>query len=107
MNLVSAVATFMRRFALATVLWLIAWPVVMFFVRGDITGPQAWFWIIGVLNYPVVALVYSMLDAFVKSFIEKPWIIFIITIAIISAGMPFYYERYGFALGVSLEARLF
>lgn len=101
------VATFMRRFALASFLWVIAWPVVMYFERGDITGAQAWFWIIGVLNYPVAAVVYSLLDGLVKSLIKKPWIVFLTTIAVISACMPFYYERYGFSLGVSIEARLF
>lgn len=107
MNPAFFISTYKRRFALATVLWCIAWPVLMYFERGDITGPQAWFWIIGVLNYPVAAIVYSLLDTLIKSFIGKPWVVFITTIAVISAGMPFYYDRYGFALGVSVEARFF
>ena len=79
----------------------------MLIKRGDITGPQAWFWIIGELNYPVVAVAYVLLDTLLIQSRLKPWMVFIASVLIIAACMPYYYERYGFVLGVSLEARLF
>lgn len=68
-------------------------------------GPKAWFWIVGELSYPVVAIVYLLLDSFFSKLDWKPWHIFATSILLITLAMPFYYERYGFALGVSIEAR--
>jgi len=72
---------------------------------GDITGPKAWFWIIGELNYPVVAVAYILLDTLLERLRLKPWMVFASSTLIIAACMPFYYERYGFTLGVTIEAR--
>ncbi len=94
-----------KRFLLATAIWLVFWPILWFFKIGDITGPKAWFWIVGELSYPVVAIAYLLLDSLLKSFALKPWQIFVGAVALITIAMPFYYERYGFALGVSIEAR--
>jgi len=68
----------------------------MLIKRGDITGPQAWFWIIGELNYPVVAVAYVLLDTLLIQSRLKPWMVFIASVLIIAACMPYY-----------LEARLF
>ena len=97
--------TVYRRFALASILWLVFWPILWFIKIGDITGPKAWFWIVGELSYPVVAIVYLLLDSLLKSFGMKPWAIFSAAIFLIILAMPFYYEKYGFALGVTIEAR--
>ena len=101
------VSTFFRRFLLASLIWTLAWPLIWYLRIGDITGPKAWFWIIGELNYPVVAVAYALLDQLIERLGAKPWIVFTTTLAVIAACMPFYYHRYGFTLGVSLEARLF
>jgi len=77
----------------------------MFFKIGEITGAKAWFWIIGELNYPVVAVAFVLLDGLLERFGLKNWLLFTVTVLLIAAIMPFYYERYGFALGVTLEAR--
>jgi len=87
--------------------WALAWPIVYFFKLGDITGPKAWFWIIGELNYPVAAAAYVLIDGLLASSGVKPWHVFIISVLVIAACMPIYYPRWGFALGVSLDARLF
>jgi len=97
--------TIYKRFFLATLIWLVFWPILWFIKIGDITGPKAWFWIIGELSYPVVAVAYVLIDGILKSLGAKPWMVFAGTLAIIAVCMPFYYQRYGFALGVSLEAR--
>jgi len=99
------VNTVYRRFALASILWLVFWPILWFIKIGDITGPKAWFWIVGELNYPVVAIVYLILDHVFKGFGMRPWAIFSAAILLIVLAMPFYYEKYGFALGVTIEAR--
>ncbi len=96
-----------KRFFLATLIWLIAWPAVYWIKLGEITGAKAWFWIIGELNYPVAAIAYLCVDSLLKAVRLKPWMIFVGAVMIIAIAMPFYYERIGFALGVSLEARLF
>lgn len=98
-------SAFWKRFLIATLLWLVFWPILWFIKIGEITGPKAWFWIIGELNYPVVAVAYFLIDGLLKSIGMKPWVIFSVTIGIIAVCMPFYYQRYGFALGVTLEAR--
>jgi len=97
--------TIFKRFFFASIIWLVFWPILWFIKIGDITGPKAWFWIVGEMSYPVVAVAYVFLDGLLKSFGVKPWVIFLGSVAIIAACMPFYYERYGFALGVSIEAR--
>lgn len=98
-------SSFWKRFLIASLLWAVFWPILWFIKIGDITGPKAWFWIVGELSYPVVAVAYYLLDGLFNSLGMKPWIIFTVSIAIIAVCMPFYYERYGFALGVTLEAR--
>jgi len=102
MNLVN---TLFRRFLLASILWFAFWPIYWFFKIGDITGPKAWFWIVGELSYPVVAIVYLLLDNLLKNVGMKPWLVFIVATTLITVAMPFYYQKYGFALGVTLEAR--
>ena len=104
---VNLVGSFWRRFLLATVIWALAWPIVYFFKLGDITGPKAWFWIIGELNYPIAAAAYVLIDSILSGIVRKSWLVFLLAVAIIAACMPFYYARYGFVLGVSLDARLF
>ena len=86
-------------------MWLLAWPILYFFKLGEITGSKAWFWIIGELNYPVVAIAYVLIDKLLQSFGLKSWMVFVGSVAVIAVCMPFYYKRYGFALGVTLEAR--
>ena len=95
----------LKRFLLASALWIVFWPILWFIKIGDITGPKAWFWIVGELSYPVVAIVYLLLDSMLKEFGLKPWLVFTVALALITVAMPFYYERYGFALGVTIEAR--
>lgn len=101
------VQTFWRRFLWASVLWVIAWPIIWFFRIGDITGPKAWFWIIGELNYPVIAVAYVLIDTLLVRSGVRPLAVFCVAVATIVVCMPFYYQRFGFVLGVSLEARLF
>jgi len=98
--------TLFKRFLAGTVLWLLSWPLLYFIKLGDITGPKAWFWIIGELNYPIVAVAFVMIDSLLSQWLgKKPLALFVTTVLIISACMPFYYHKYGFALGVSVEAR--
>ena len=94
-----------KRFFLATILWVVFWPVLWFIKIGDITGPKAWFWIVGELNYPVVAVAYLLLDSLLTSTGRTPKTVFFVSLAIIAIAMPFYYQRFGFALGVTIEAR--
>jgi len=96
---------FYKRLLIATALWLLFWPLLWFIKIGEITGPKAWFWIVGAVNYPVVAVVYVLLDNLLKSFGLKSFWIFVGAVLLIVLCMPFYYERIGFALGVSIEAR--
>ena len=103
----SVAPSFWQRFILATLLWALAWPIVYFFKMGDITGPKAWFWIIGELNYPVVAVAYILIDRLLATSGLKPWTVFTLAVLVIAVCMPFYYQRFGFTLGVSLDARLF
>lgn len=95
----------LRRFLIASLIWLLFWPILWFFKIGDITGPKAWFWIVGELSYPIVAIAYLALDLSLARVVVKPLGIFLGAVLIIAALMPFYYERYGFRLGVSVEAR--
>lgn len=94
-----------KRFLLASFLWLVFWPIFWFIKIGDITGPKAWFWIVGELSYPVVAVAYLLLDSLFKSFGLKPWMIWASALTLIVLAMPYYYKHYGFPLGVTLEAR--
>jgi len=103
----SIMATFKGRFLIATIVWVVFWPALWFIRLGDITGPKAWFWIIGELNYPIVAIAYWLIDDRLVRAGLKPWWVLAVGMLLIAAVMPFYYHRYGFALGVSLEARLF
>gem|GEM_PF-2054036 len=95
-----------KRFLFASGLWLISWPTLYFFKLGEITGPKAWFWIIGELNYPIVAVAYVVIDSMLSRWLEqKPLMIFWGTVLVIGLCMPVYYQKYGFALGVTIEAR--
>lgn len=98
-------STVYRRFLLASLLWVAFWPILWYIKIGDITGPKAWFWIVGQLSYPVVAMVYLLIDNLLKNLGMKPRVIFWGAVAAITMAMPFYYQKYGFALGVTLEAR--
>ena len=100
------VNSLVKRFLYASALWFIAWPVLYFIKIGDITGVKAWFWTVGALNFPVAAIAYLLLDSlFNQWFGKKPWLVFAFTVLIITLCMPFYYQKYGFALGVTIEAR--
>lgn len=103
----NAINALYKRFALATCLWLLAWPILYWVKLGEVTGPKSWFWIIGELNYPVAAVAYICIDGLLSAMALKPWQIFLGAVGLIAVAMPFYYERFGFALGVSLEARIF
>ena len=96
-----------KRFLIASVLWFVSWPIIYYFKIGEITGAKAWFWIVGEINYPVVALAYILIDQICERFGMKPNIIFIVSVAVIMICMPYYYKHYGFALGVTIEARYF
>ena len=91
----------------ASLLWFVSWPILYYFKLGEITGPKAWFWIVGALNYPVAAVVYLFVDNILKSLGTKAWLVFVLAVMLIAIAMPFYYDRYGFALGITLEARYF
>jgi hypothetical protein len=99
------VNTAYKRFLLATTLWVVFWPIFWRIQVSEITGPTAWLWIVGQLSYPLVAIVYVLLDSVLTHLKMKTWVIFTGAVLVIILVMPFYYERYGFALGVSLEAR--
>ena len=86
-------------------LWFVSWPVIYFIKLGEVFGPKAWFWIIGVINYPVIAVAYWIVDGLVDNKRLKPWMVFCLSVLLIAAATPFYFERYGFSLGVTLEAR--
>ena len=99
--------TLVRRIITGTVLWLAFWPVLWFFRIGDITGPKAWFWIIGELNYPFGLLAYILADLAISRFTARPLVIFSGSVIAVILFMLFFYERYGFTFGVVAEARLF
>lgn len=99
--------TLVRRVVSGTVLWLVFWPVLWFFRIGDITGPKAWFWIIGELNYPFGLLAYILADLAISRFTARPLVIFSGSVIAVILFMLFFYERYGFTFGVVAEARLF
>ena len=77
----------------------------LLFQDGEITGAKAWFWIVGEINYPIVAVAYFLLDQVCERFGMKPNIIFLVSVVVIMICMPYYYKHYGFALGVTIEAR--
>ena len=99
--------TLVRRVVSGTVLWLVFWPVLWFFRIGDITGPKAWFWVIGELNYPFGLLAYILADLAISRFTARPLVIFSGSVIAVILFMLFFYERYGFTFGVVAEARLF
>lgn len=106
MNRTLIVNSLVKRFLFASVLWFLAWPILYYIKLGEITGPKAWFWIIGELNYPVVAIAYLLIDSALNLWLgRRPWLVFGSTVLIIGLCMPFYYQKYGFALGVTIEAR--
>jgi len=99
--------TIVRRLLLGTVLWIVFWPVLWFIRIGDITGPKAWFWIIGELNYPFGLLVFLIADPVISRISAKPLVIFTGSVITVTLFMLFFYSRYGFTFGVVAEARLF
>jgi len=101
------VSTFWRRLLTATILWLLFWPLLRFVQLGDITGAQAFFWITGVMNYPVAAAIFIAVDGVLASHSLSRWWVFIISATIAAASVPFYYDRIGFQLGVFVDAWLF
>lgn len=96
-----------RRLGLATVLWFIFWPTLWLIKTGDITGPQAFHWITGAMNYPVAILVFAFADTIFMWFKLKPWLIFLLSAVVAALSVPFYYHRVGFTLGVFTDAFLF
>lgn len=96
-----------RRFALATVLWWVFWPLFYLIKLGDISGPQAFHWLIGVMNYPVVILVFAFADTILSWLKLRLWLVFTLSAAVAALSVPFYFHRVGFALGVFADAWLF
>ena len=94
-----------KRFVIASLLWFVSWPIIYYFKIGEITGAKAWFWIVGEINYPIVAVAYFLLDQVCERFGMKPNIIFLVSVVVIMICMPYYYKHYGFPLGVTIEAR--
>jgi hypothetical protein len=103
----SPVSTFRRRLLCATILWLLFWPVFRYIQLGDITGPKAFFWITGVLNYPVTAALFAFIDGTLAKSKLNRWWVFLASAAIAAASVPLYYDRVGFPLGVFTDAWLF
>jgi len=101
------VSTSLRRLLLATVLWVLFWPTLRFIQLGDITGPHAFFWITGIMNYPVTAVIFSFADGLLDRFKLNPWIVFLTSALIASATVPLYYQRVGGTFGVFVDAFLF
>lgn len=105
MELVAILNSQLKRFLLASLIWFVAWPILYYFKIGEITGPKAWFWIVGELSYPIVAIAYYLLDSACVRLGMKPHYVFLMSITVIAICMPYYYQHYGFALGVTIEAR--
>ncbi len=99
--------TLVRRIILGTVLWIAFWPILWFFRIGDITGPKAWFWIIGELNYPFGLIAFVIADLAISRVTVKPLVIFVGSVAAVALFMLYFYSRYGFTFGVVVEARFF
>ena len=107
MSLHATVSTPRRRFFLATVLWIIFWPALRFIQLGDITGPQAFFWITGMMNYLVAAPLFSIADGIFSRFLSKPWLIFLACAIATGLTVPLYHQRVGNTFGVFVDAFLF
>jgi len=103
----SMISTFPRRLMFGTVLWIVFWPILWFFRIGDITGPKAWFWIIGELNYPFGLISFVIADLLISRSTVKPIVIFSGSVIAVTLFMLYFYSRYGFTFGVVAEARLF
>lgn len=101
------VTTFWRRLLLATILWVVFWPILWFFRLGDITGHNTFFWLIGEMNYPGAVLVFILVDRVLTRFGLRAWMVFLGSAAVAALSVPFYYHRLGFPLGVFLDAYLF
>jgi len=97
-------STFRRRLLVATVIWILFWPIFWFIRIGDITGAKSWFWIIGELNYPIAAFSYYIVDEMVEQAIKIGWKIFLLSAVLVAAAMPFFYKWFGFKMAVLLEA---
>lgn len=106
MSLSHCFSTFPRRLLVATVLWILFWPVFWYFRIGDITGPKSWFWIIGELNYPIAAISFSFINDMAEKAIKSGWKIFLLSAVVVAAAMPFFYKWFGFKMAVLLEAIL-
>lgn len=107
MNIEPLFATFWRRLLVATLLWIVFWPLLWLIKIGDITGPKAFFWIVWALNYPAALLVFMLLDSLLVKTAMRLWMVFVGSAAVAALTVPFYHQRVGFRLGVPLEAFLF
>jgi len=104
LQLTGLFSTFTRRLLVATVLWVLFWPIFWFIKIGDITGPKSWFWIIGEMNYPIAVFCFHAIDGMVEKALKEGWKIFLLTTAVVAAAMPFLYKWFGFKMAVLLEA---
>ncbi len=103
----SLLATAWRRLIPATVLWIAFWPTLWFIRIGEITGPKAWFWIVGELSYPFAVMVFFLADGVLTRFNLRPLLMFCGSVAAVAVFMLFFYPRGGFSFGVLAEAFLF
>jgi len=101
------ISTLWRRIVLGSVLWFAFWPIFWFFRIGEITGPKAWFWIIGQLNYPFALLIFYLIDGAIAKFNPRPVAIFFGSVVAVVIFMLVFYPRGGFSFGVLAEAILF
>ncbi len=92
---------------MATVLWIVFWPILWFIRIGEITGPKAWFWIVGELNYPFAVAAFLLADGLLVRTKLKPWWVFSGSVIFVALFMLFFYGRGGFSFGVLAEAFLF
>lgn len=100
-------STTWRRLIPATILWIAFWPILWFIRIGEITGPKAWFWIVGELNYPFAVMVFLLADSLLTRFSSKPWVLFSGSVLAVVLFMLYFYRRGGFSFGVLAEAFLF
>lgn len=91
----------------ATLLWLLFWPVLRFLQLGDISAAKAFFWITGVLNYPVAISIYATIDGCLANRNISRWRVFWTGAAIAAASVPLCHDRIGFQLEVFVDAWLF
>lgn len=107
LNINNLFSTWWRRLGVASLLWVLFWPIFWYFRIGEITGPKSWFWIVGELNYPFAAIFFYLADGFFSWLGFKAWKLFIGAVLMVAVIMPFFYQRAGFSFGVLLEAHIF